>query len=411
MKDGIINVYKPKGMTSNDVIYKVRAALGIRKLGHTGTLDPMAEGVLPIMINRGTRIAEYLDWDLKTYETTVTLGIRTDSLDVTGEITETSDPSGIAEEDVRRAFRELLPNVEETEGGAARHYGILDQMPPRTSAVRIEGRRLYEYVHAGEEIPEDILKKVRPRKVWIDSLTIDEIDLPDIRFTVRCSKGTYIRSISRDIGEILGTGAVMKSLKRTSSGAFDLTNSVSVDEILKTAIKAGRVCVEAGGPAKTDSSARSEAGDSEPIEDPGQVVTSAKIKRKTPFGDVIPVDMERFILGPDLPLVNLGEALVSHEDALRLLDGWHLSYREAKVTKEPEKPAWIDLLGEEAETYDRTETSINIGSHAGLKLHPEYMKTYKVYETDGRGGRVFVGIARHSDKYHKLTPIKIFITK
>ena len=108
MKDGIINIYKPGGMTSNDVIYKVRAALGIKKLGHTGTLDPMAEGVLPILINRGTRIAEYLDWDLKTYETTMRLGIRTDSLDITGNVETEDDASGITEEDVRRAFGELM---------------------------------------------------------------------------------------------------------------------------------------------------------------------------------------------------------------------------------------------------------------------------------------------------------------
>ena len=385
MKDGIINIYKPKGMTSNDVIYKVRAALGIKKLGHTGTLDPMAEGVLPIMINKGTRIAEYLDWDLKTYETVINLGIRTDSLDMTGEILETADTAGITEEDVLKAFGQLLPACADTAEGKPEYSGILDQIPPLTSAVRIDGRRLYEFVHAGEEIPEEMLKKIRPRKVWIDSLTVEGIDLPDIRFTVRCSKGTYIRSISRDIGEILGCGAVMKSLKRTASGAFDLSNSVSVDEILTVAVKAGRVSF----------------ADEE----------HTKIKRDQPFGDEIPKDMEQFILTPDMPLTNFGEALVSHEDAIRFLDGWHLSYREATVTKEPEMPAWISCLGEEAKDYDRAEKSLNTGSHAGLKLHPEYMKTYKIYEADGRGGRSFVGIACHSDKYRKLTPVKVFISK
>ena len=173
MKDGIINIYKPGGMTSNDVIYKVRAALGIKKLGHTGTLDPMAEGVLPILINRGTRIAEYLDWDLKTYETTMRLGIRTDSLDITGSVETEEDPSGVTEEDVRRAFSELMgkgPDGEQTVLS-----GMLDQIPPLTSAVRINGRRLYEYVHDNEEITEEIREKIRPRRIWVKSLELTGI--------------------------------------------------------------------------------------------------------------------------------------------------------------------------------------------------------------------------------------------
>lgn len=382
MKDGIINVYKPPGMTSNDVIYKVRAALGIKKLGHTGTLDPMAEGVLPILINRGTRIAEYLDWDLKTYETVITLGVRTDSLDVTGQVEETCDPSKVTEEDVINAFGELLPKRKEGEGRYPEFYGILDQIPPKTSAVRINGRRLYEFVHSGEEIPEDILNKIRPRKVWIDSLAIDEISLPDIRFTVRCSKGTYIRAISRDIGDILGPGAVMKSLKRTESGAFKMENAVGLEELIKVGIESGRVSF---------------------IDD-----EHTKVRRNVPFAEEIPEDMERFVLGVDFPLGNFGKAVVSPECARKMLDGWHLSYREAKVVKDPAQEAWISNLDHEAAEYDKKEKAANIGSHAGLKLHPEYAGTYRIYEDDGKGRESFVGIARHSDQYHKLVPIKVF---
>ena len=209
MKDGIINIYKPGGMTSNDVIYKVRAALGIKKLGHTGTLDPMAEGVLPILINRGTRIAEYLDWDLKTYETTMRLGIRTDSLDITGSVEPEEDPSGVTAEDVRRAFSELMGKG--PDGDQTVLSGILDQISPLTSAVRINGRRLYEYVHGNEEITDEIRDKIRPRRIWVKSLELTGISLPEISFRITCSKGTYIRSITRDIGEILGCGTAGRS--------------------------------------------------------------------------------------------------------------------------------------------------------------------------------------------------------
>lgn len=381
MKDGIINVYKPSGITSNDVIYKVRAALGIKKLGHTGTLDPMAEGVLPILINRGTRIAEYLDWDLKTYKAAVRLGVRTDSLDITGNVEETADPSGITEADVIGAFAKLMGS--EAGDAEAGFSGILDQIPPMTSAVRIEGRRLYEYVHQGDEIPEEIRERIRPRRVWIESLRIEDISLPEIRFSVTCSKGTYIRSISRDIGEILGCGAVLTELKRSASGAFTEENAVSLEELVKAAMEAGRV----------------------EVEDP----ETMKLRRTVPFGEDIPEDMERFVLGVDFPLAHFGEALVSPENARRFLDGWHLGYREVSIIKEPEQDPWIMDLGREAEAYNARETEINSGSHAGLKLHPEYLSSYKIYRNDGGGMKTFVGIARHSDRYHKLVPDKVFL--
>ena len=381
MKDGIINVYKPSGITSNDVIYKVRAALGIKKLGHTGTLDPMAEGVLPILINRGTRIAEYLDWDLKTYKAAVRLGVRTDSLDITGNVEETADPSGITEADVIGAFAKLMGS--EAGDAEAGFSGILDQIPPMTSAVRIEGRRLYEYVHQGDEIPEEIRERIRPRRVWIENLRIEDISLPEIRFSVTCSKGTYIRSISRDTGEILGCGAVLTELKRSASGAFTEENAVSLEALVKAAMEAGRV----------------------EVEDP----ETMKLRRTVPFGEDIPEDMERFVLGVDFPLVHFGEAMVSPENARRFLDGWHLGYREVSIIKEPEQDPWIMDLGREAEAYNARETEINSGSHAGLKLHPEYLSSYKIYRNDGGGMKTFVGIARHSDRYHKLVPDKVFL--
>ena len=382
MKDGIINVYKPGGMTSNDVIYKVRAALGIKKLGHTGTLDPMAEGVLPILINRGTRITEYLDWDLKTYETVMKLGVRTDSLDITGNVETEEDTSSITPEDVKQAFAKLF-NAEVCEGRPAKLSGVIEQIPPLTSAVRINGRRLYEYVHDGEDVPNEIKEKIRPRRVWIEELEINEIALPEIRFTVTCSKGTYIRSITRDIGEILGTGAVMTSLKRTASGAFTDGNAVHLEELITPALRAGRISF---------------------IDE-----EKTKVKRNVPFGEDIPEDLKALILGVDFPLNHFGEAIVSPEDAKRFLDGWHLSYREARVVKEPQRAEWLSMLSENEAEYDKKERLNNIGSHAGIKLHPEYLDSYRIYTTAKNGERIFVGIARHSDKYHKLVPDKVFL--
>ena len=133
-----------------------------------------------------------------------------------------------------------------------------------------------------------------------------------------------------------------------------------------------------------------------------------KVKRNVPFGEDIPEDMEKFILGADFPLTHFGSALVSPENARRFLDGWHLGYREVKIMEHPETPTWISELGREAAEYDRIEKERNIGSHPGLKLHPEYALLYRIYEELPEDGRAFTGIAKHSDKYHKLVPEKVF---
>ncbi|MBQ7703148.1 MAG: tRNA pseudouridine(55) synthase TruB [Firmicutes bacterium] len=382
IKDGIINVYKPCGMTSNDVIYKLRQIIGIRKIGHTGTLDPMAEGVLPVLINRASRINEYLDRDLKTYEASLILGIRTDSLDVTGKVLEESPWEGVSEEDVLDAVKSLFAGhaVQKTENSFS---GVISQLPPLASAVRIDGRRLYEYVHSDEEMPEDVLKKLRPRRVWIDLISLDSVELPEVRLTIRCSKGTYIRSIVRDIGEALGCGAAMSALKRTASGAFRQEEAVTVAELAEAAEAAGLIDIETGEPLR--------------------------IKRHSGFGDFIPEPLTGFVRGIDYPLEELGEALVLRETAGRLFDGWHIGYNECEILKEPEQASWIAELSEDEERYDREEKERNEGSHPGLKLHSELLKTYRIYYDDEAGDRIFVGTAAHSDRYHKLVADKVFL--
>ncbi|MBQ6621563.1 MAG: tRNA pseudouridine(55) synthase TruB [Mogibacterium sp.] len=214
IKSGVININKPEGLTSQDVCTKLRRRLHIKRVGHTGTLDPMATGVLPVCFGKATRIIEYYDADLKTYEAVMQLGIVTDTLDRTGTVTERHPFDGITSEEIRLQFGQMTGRVEQT--------------PPKYSALKVGGRRLYDYARAGEAV------EIRTRQIFIGSLKVEEIDLPEgiIHFTVQCSKGTYIRTICDDIGRALGCGAVMTELTRTGSGFFELSRSVSLEEVL-----------------------------------------------------------------------------------------------------------------------------------------------------------------------------------
>lgn len=207
---GIINLNKPQNYTSHDCVSVMRRLTGIKKIGHTGTLDPMAEGVLPICIGSATRIMEYLSGDMKKYRCTVRLGIETDTLDIWGETTAEHEPCFSAE-DVARAVSGFS--------------GEIQQVPPMYSALKVDGKRLYKYAREGQEIA------VKPRKIIINDLTVEEIENNEITFTVECSKGTYIRSICRDIGDALGCGGAMASLTRLRSGVFDIRDSLTLEEL------------------------------------------------------------------------------------------------------------------------------------------------------------------------------------
>ena len=212
-KDGVININKPQGLTSQDVCARLRRRLHIRKIGHTGTLDPMATGVLPVCTGKATRIIEYYNNDLKSYHAEMKLGIVTDTLDITGTVTEENDFSGITEDDIRRAF--------------ACYTGLITQTPPRYSALKINGRRAYDLAREGREF------EIKGREITIYSNDISSIDLSKglIEFDVTCSKGTYIRTICDDIGRDLGCGAVMTALTRTGSGCFCLNEALDLDII------------------------------------------------------------------------------------------------------------------------------------------------------------------------------------
>ena len=213
MYDGIINVYKEKGFTSFDVVAKMRGILGQRKVGHTGTLDPAAEGVLPVCAGKGTRLCDMLTDHDKTYRATMLLGVVTDTQDTTGTILEEKDASHLTEEEVREAIMSFV--------------GDYDQIPPMYSALKVDGKKLYELAREGKVIE----RKARP--VTIHEIVIESMKLPEVVISVSCSKGTYIRTLCNDIGEKLAVGGCMKELLRTKVGRFVLEETLTLSDLQK----------------------------------------------------------------------------------------------------------------------------------------------------------------------------------
>ena len=208
--NGIINIYKERGFTSHDVVAKLRGILKQRKIGHTGTLDPDATGVLPICIGKGTKLCDFLTDKEKTYKAVMLLGKETDTQDISGVVV---------------AENEVLCNEELVVKAIKSFLGEYKQIPPMYSAIKQNGKKLYELAREGKEVER------KPRNVNIISIDIEKIELPRVEFTVSCSKGTYIRTLCYDIGKILGCGACMESLIRTKSGNFKIENSLKLDEI------------------------------------------------------------------------------------------------------------------------------------------------------------------------------------
>ncbi|OUP03298.1 tRNA pseudouridine(55) synthase TruB [Drancourtella sp. An210] len=220
MIDGIINVRKEKGFTSHDVVAKLRGITRQKKIGHTGTLDPDATGVLPVCFGKATKLCDMLTEKEKAYEAVLLLGKTTDTQDISGEVKKECSVEGITQDQVRETILSFV--------------GEYDQIPPMYSALKVNGKKLYELAREGVEIER------KPRKIQIHRIEIREINLPEVRFEVWCSKGTYIRTLCNDIGEKLGCGGCMSSLIRTKSGIFTLEESKSLDEI-KTCVREGRI--------------------------------------------------------------------------------------------------------------------------------------------------------------------------
>ena len=215
---GLLNVNKPKGITSHDVVNRIRKLSGQRKVGHAGTLDPMATGVLLICLGQATRLLEYLMVGRKKYRATIRFGITTDTLDAEGEVIGESDPSILTE----TQLKQILPTF----------VGEIEQIPPIFSALKKAGQPLYKHARAGQSV------EVEPRRIVIDAMTWVAWNPPDLTLDITCSPGAYIRALARDWGEAAGTGAHLSQLTRTASGQWSLSEAVPLD-VLEAQSEAG----------------------------------------------------------------------------------------------------------------------------------------------------------------------------
>lgn len=224
-ENGILLLNKPEGMTSQTAVTRVRRLLGAAKAGHTGTLDPLATGVLPVLLERGVKASEYLLTGDKQYRATLRLGLRSDTEDITGNLV----PSGVP-----------LPSEEQVREVAASFVGDYDQIPPMYSAIRVDGHRLMELARQGKEIER------QPRRVRIFSLTVSRREgapAGDYDLDVVCSKGTYIRTLCADIGERLGCGGVMAALCRTAAAGFTLAQCHTPEQLEAMTEEERRACI------------------------------------------------------------------------------------------------------------------------------------------------------------------------
>ena len=211
MIHGVINVYKEQGFTSHDVVAKLRGIVGQKKIGHTGTLDPDAVGVLPVCLGRATKLCDMLTDKDKVYEAVMLLGVETDTQDTTGQVLKSSETDEITEEQVRAAVLDFV--------------GDYNQVPPMYSALKINGKKLYELAREGKTVER------AARRVQIFDIEILSIALPRVTMKVHCSKGTYIRTLCHDIGQKLGCGACMEKLTRTKVSRFEIKDSLTLAQI------------------------------------------------------------------------------------------------------------------------------------------------------------------------------------
>lgn len=210
---GVLLVDKPMGPTSHDIVHRIRHNFKIKKVGHGGTLDPMATGLLIILLGRGTKLSDCFMGSDKTYEGILRLGVATDSQDAQGEIISESDPSHITEEQVLEQMRQLK--------------GDSFQLPPMVSAIKIKGVPLYKHARKGKEVER------KQRFIHIYQFKMLNFKMPDAEFVVKCSKGTYVRTLCHDIGQNLECGAHLARLRRTRSGKMDISDACTIDKIMK----------------------------------------------------------------------------------------------------------------------------------------------------------------------------------
>lgn len=211
MPSGVLLIDKAPEMTSHDVVTIARRTLNMKKIGHCGTLDPMATGLLILVIGKGTKLSDLLMAEHKTYEGTLTLGVKTSSQDKQGDVIEEKEVPAFSEEEIQAGFDKFL--------------GDFEQIPPMVSAIKKDGVPLYKLARKGKEVKRD------PRPVEVFHYEITRQELPEVDFTVKCTKGFYVRTYAHDIGESLGCGAHLSALRRTNSGRFDLSRAITVDTL------------------------------------------------------------------------------------------------------------------------------------------------------------------------------------
>lgn len=337
IKEGIINLLKPAGMTSHDGVQFLRRLTGIKRIGHTGTLDPMAVGVLPLCIGSAARITEYLDLDYKKYRCEMQLGLETDTQDIWGTVLQRNSFHTIQENDVK----EVLKSFE----------GHIMQTPPNYSAVRVDGRRLYEYAREGQTV------SVKSRPVHIKKIELIRFDTEcgTVTYDVECSKGTYVRTICQEAGDKLGCKAAMSCLIRTESGRFKIEDTVTIEELQALRI--------------------------------GEDKRDPNTGRYIDFARVAEGSLDQYTLSPDYPLVHFGKGYVNQELGKWFVNGGHLRLSEVEIVWEPE-------FKDASEVKD---------------IREEYQNAYNIYLKDHNQKDVFLGVAFYNKQYKKLVADKIFL--
>lgn len=337
--DGILNVYKEPGFTSFDVVAKLRGICKQKKIGHTGTLDPDASGVLPVCLGNATKLCDMLTDKTKEYRAVLLLGRVTDTQDTTGKILE-EHPVEVCEEQVRQAVLSFL--------------GEYDQIPPMYSALKVNGQKLCDLARAGKEVER------KSRRVTIHSITIEEIALPYVTMTVSCSKGTYIRTLCHDIGQLLGCGGTMEKLVRTRSGQFRLEDAYRLSEI-EVLAKQGKL---------------------EPL------------LLKT---DAVFYDLPAAFVKPEF------EILADNGNPLLLK---HLDFDKADAPgaeENAENPSEDFVKSDELQFAE--SPGVQTQSHARLRFRPTDGQQLRIYRTDDR----FYGIYIWQAKENRFKPVKMFL--
>ena len=211
MMEGIVLVNKPRGITSHDVVSRVRRKFSMRRVGHAGTLDPLATGVLVILLGKATKLFGKFEGFDKGYNATMILGTKTTTADVQGKVIQELPYKNYTKEQVENVLKEFV--------------GDQEQIPPMVSAIKVNGKKLYELARKGIEVERE------PREIKIHSLRLGKFDLPNVSFSLECSKGTYVRQLAEDIGERLGCVACISEIERTKVGPFEINESVTLDDL------------------------------------------------------------------------------------------------------------------------------------------------------------------------------------